>query len=249
MMRAPTSRPALAVLGAALLLTPTTTLLAAKDEVLWLEASQQVAAFVPESLLLGDALLSAPLATIDRERLAAWKVLNTRNEAQDTTSSCAPARRVPPVGSAADATSLVGVLGRSPQVILVTINAIESGYSPWFGTVARRISVSVEALVRGNGIARAEELSFVAPGGAARIGTGEICVLTPGGFAVPEIGSQWLLAGARAPEAPQLFAVGVAFPVIDGQVQLQPYPVLEKSATAETVEALSRTLASTEVTP
>jgi|CXWL01.1.fsa_nt_gi hypothetical protein len=248
-MRAQTSRAALAVLGAALLLTPTTTLLAAKDEVLWLDASQQVPAFVPESLLVGDALLSAPLATIDRERLAAWKVLSTRDEAQDTTSSCAPARRVPPMGSAADATSLVGVLGRSPQVVLVTINAIESGYSPWFGTVARRISVSVEALVRGRGIALAEELSFVAPGGAARIGTAEVCALTAGGFAVPEIGSRWLLAGARAPEVHQLFGVGVSFPVIDGQVQLQPYPGLDESAKAETVEALTRTLASSEVKP
>lgn len=247
MMRAQASR-ARALLGAALLLTLPTTLLAAKDEVLWLDASRQVAAFVPESQLVGDALASAPLATIDRERLAAWKGRSTRVEVQDTTSSCAPARRVPPMGSATDATSLAGVLERSTQVVLVTINAIESGYSPWFGTVARRISVSVEALVRGSGIALAEELSFVAPGGAVALGAGEVCELAPSGFAVPEIGSQWLLAGARAPEAPQLFAVGVSFPVVDGQVQPQPYPVLDKSARAETLEALSRTLARTEVT-
>lgn len=246
MKRRPTSRVARAVLGAALLLPLPTPLLAGKEDVLWLDASRQVAAFVPESQLVGESLASAPLATIDRERLAGWKGQDAWAEA---TSTCKPARQVPPVGSAAEATSLAGLLKRSPQVLLVTVIAVDSGYSPWFGTVARRVSVSVDSLVRGRGITPGEELSFVVPGGAARFGEGEVCELSAHGFALPEIGEQWLLAGARGPEAPQLFAVGVSFPVRDGKVELQPYPTLAKAAQPETVDALARTLAGTEVKP
>ncbi len=202
---------------------------AESPHVLWLDKAHSNAAFVNQELLLQEGTATTVLTRVDRERLAAWTVERRRTARNGKEGECMPRSTPPASGSAPNASGYAALARRTSLAFIGTVTTVDLGYSPWYGAVARLISVRVDQVIsaREPQLVSGETVAFVSVGGSIAYGGSTVCSAIDSGFHQPKPGDRLLLLGGRSLEEPGLFAAAFVFPVEGSKVKAQPYAALK----------------------
>jgi hypothetical protein len=196
------------------------------SQILWLDASNEKAVFIPAVVLAQTALDELPLSRTDRDILESDISRFQNNER----GYCDRPQDRLEQGTSPEAVTFESLLNEAPVVFEGTIHEIVDGWSPWTNDISQVAYIRVDEVIKGSeipdGPSQGQSIGVLFKGGRVVIADIVLCADPIRELYSPRIQERVLISGTPWSGDARFFNAAARFPIVGDGVVAQPYSTL-----------------------